>query len=57
MPGPVNGAEPSRFGDRPSIRAALAAASACCNAYIGVPAARFDAVCRKANAADALAQG
>lgn len=39
-------------GTSPSVKAALAAASVCCNAYVGVPAARFEKVCQRAFMAD-----
>jgi hypothetical protein len=40
----------TRGGDA-STRAALAAAAACCSAYIGVPPDRFEAACTRATAA------
>jgi hypothetical protein len=48
--------ELSRHGDTPGIRAALAAASACCNANIGVPAEQFLVVCERAALQDRAAQ-
>ncbi|MDB5057211.1 MAG: hypothetical protein JWO59_683 [Chloroflexi bacterium] len=50
-------AELSRHSDGVGIRAALAAASACCNAYIGVPDERFRTVCARAAALDRAARG
>jgi hypothetical protein len=38
-------------GTDASTEAALAAASVCCDAYIGVPADRFEAACTRATAA------
>jgi hypothetical protein len=44
-------------GDVSSVRAALAAADGCCQAYVGVPQERFIAACSRAEAHDRVAHG